>query len=841
MLRSAGRFARLWPFVGRDDELERLLLARDDATCSGAVISGPAGVGKSRLARELLSATAQRGAATEWVQATRTAATIPLGAFAELVPEGARSDDRLQLLRGSVEALRERAAARPLVVGIDDAHLLDAASAALVLHLAATGTAFVVATVRSGEPPPDSVIALWKDAGAARLELQHLSEEETGALLEAVLDGSVEQDVKRWAFSVSEGNALYLRELVTGAVESAALVRDGDWWRLRRRPTVAPALVELIGGRMAGLSAQERDAIELVALGEPLPLEVVVGLTGSAPLAALEARHLITADAPTDGGVVRVAHPLYGEVVRGGLSTIRAMELRRALATALQERGLETPGEALRVATWLHGAGAPVPTPLLLQAAWQATQYGDADLGAELAERAVQAGAGFEAALLLAHAHVVRKDFERAEALLAELEDQIPDRHAALGYIWERGVNVLCWGLKRPDAARALLERAMTWEDGAEDWIRMLGPMRLTVTALTAGWQALVALGEEILDDPELEPESRRQLIYGHAGGLFFVGRTAEAVEVADSVRVPIPLRDDFDDQTLIIQAAVRIESGRDWPLLRARLLDLERRAVIADDRAAMGSTALMLAGLSVMRGEPERAWAHEAVARLERRDRAGLLPTAHAISAMVARLAGDPEATIAAAAQMEVALGGQEPLINQLPYVVAARAARAVAEGDLQRAQRIFLDGVEQFPESPMYRGWFLYEAVRAGADPAAIADALEHAAGQTDAPLTRTYARHVGALAAADAAALADAAATFTRIGARQFAAEATAHAADLSGAPQLTAREQEIVALAAAGASNAQIAEQLGLSVRSVETHLFRAMKKLGVTSRSDLQPQ
>jgi DNA-binding NarL/FixJ family response regulator len=763
------------------------------------------------------------------------------------------------------------------VVGVDDAQLLDAASAALVLHLAATGTAFVVATVRSGEPPPDSVIALWKDAGAARLELQHLSEEETGALLEAVLGGPVEQDVKRWAFSVSEGNALYVRELVTGALDSGALVHDSGWWRLRRRPSVAPALVELIGGRMAELDPEERGAIELVALGEPLPLELVVGLTGSGPLAALEARNLITADAPTEGGAIRVAHPLYGEVVRDGISTIRAMELRRSLAGALQERGLQTPGEALRVATWLHQAGAQVDTSLLLQAAWQATQYGDADLGAQLAERAVKAGAGFQASLLLAHAHVVRKDFERAETLLAALEDQIPDRYSALGYIWERGVNVLCWGLKRPDEARALLERAMTWEGGASDWIRMLGPMRLTVTALTAGWQALVALGEEILDDPDLDPESRRQLIYGHAGGLFFVGRTQEAVEVADSVTIPIPLRDDFDDQTLIIQAAVRIESGRGWPQLRARLVDLERQAVVADDRAAMGSTALMLAGLSVMRGVPERRWAHEAVARLERRDRAGLLPTAHAISAMMARVDGDMPAVRDAVAHMEVALGGEEPLINQLPYVVAARAAGALADGDAARAQQVFRDGVEQFPESPMYRGWFLYEAVRAGADPRSVLHELERAAQETDAPLTRTYAEHVRALAAGDAEGLVEACEAVGRIGAVLFSAEAAAHAAAVHGAagradsarrasataarlmeasgaaptaplraarsdaPELTAREREIVALAAGGASNAEIAERLVLSVRTVETHLFRAMKKLGVSSRADLTPQ
>jgi DNA-binding CsgD family transcriptional regulator len=492
------------------------------------------------------------------------------------------------------------------------------------------------------------------------------------------------------------------------------------------------------------------------------------------------------------------------------------------------------------------------------------------------ARRAVAAGGGFPAALLLARALIVTKRFDEAEALLATLEDDVPDRWAALGYIWERGVNVLCWGLKRPDAARALIERAMAWEGGTPDWHRLLAPMRLTVTALTDGWEALVALGEEILADPALDPEVRRQLIYGQAGGLFFVGRTADAMALADEVEIRVPLRDDFDDQTLIIQAAIRLESGRDWDGLERRLEQLEREAVGADDRLAAASTAMMLAGLSVQRGTPaaDLRWAHEAVRRLERRDRAGLLTTAYAITAMLCRVAGDAEGAIAAAARMERELGGDEPLINQLPYVICARACRALMAGDAREAQRILVAGVDQFPEGPGYRTWFRFEAVRAGADPRAHATSIASAAALTDAPLAAAQARHVVALAAGDGAELLEAGADFAAIGGLLWAAESAGGAAaafaaqgredsarravaqarrllEACGAAPtpplaavgaqddvLTVREREIVALAAAGAGNAEIAARLVLSVRTVETHLYRAMQKLGVGSRADL---
>jgi two-component system response regulator NreC len=54
----------------------------------------------------------------------------------------------------------------------------------------------------------------------------------------------------------------------------------------------------------------------------------------------------------------------------------------------------------------------------------------------------------------------------------------------------------------------------------------------------------------------------------------------------------------------------------------------------------------------------------------------------------------------------------------------------------------------------------------------------------------------------------------------------------------ATQLTTREREVMARVAEGYTNSQIAEQLRLGVKSVETHRSRVMEKLGLTSRADL---
>lgn len=154
-------------------------------------------------------------------------------------------------------------------------------------------------------------------------------------------------------------------------------------------------------------------------------------------------------------------------------------------------------------------------------------------------------------------------------------------------------------------------------------------------------------------------------------------------------------------------------------------------------------------------------------------------------------------------------------------------------------------------------------------------MADRLAELAGQVDGPRAPAAAAHAAALAADDGAALHAASVQLETMGALLLAADAAAHAvaahtrhgqrgsahaagarahrlaqacegartpalATLAAPLPLTAREREIVTLAAGGLSNRQIADRLVVSVRTVEGHLYRACAKLGVSDRSELAP-
>jgi DNA-binding NarL/FixJ family response regulator len=66
--------------------------------------------------------------------------------------------------------------------------------------------------------------------------------------------------------------------------------------------------------------------------------------------------------------------------------------------------------------------------------------------------------------------------------------------------------------------------------------------------------------------------------------------------------------------------------------------------------------------------------------------------------------------------------------------------------------------------------------------------------------------------------------------------FVARARAEPADVYDT--LTTREREILQLAAEGGTNAQMAERLSISARTVEKHRANAMRKLGLRNHTDL---
>lgn len=194
------------------------------------MLVGPAGSGKTRLASELLAAAERGGSATARAAATRATSRLPFGAFAPLLPDEPASgsvEHRAAFLSQCCAEVAERAEGRRLVLLVDDAHLLDEASAALTHQLAVTGSAFVLTTMRAKSAAPDAIVALWKDGFAERHDLGPLSAQAVEALLVHVLGGPVEAATVAGLVSRSKGNPLFVRELVLAALASGALSRMG--------------------------------------------------------------------------------------------------------------------------------------------------------------------------------------------------------------------------------------------------------------------------------------------------------------------------------------------------------------------------------------------------------------------------------------------------------------------------------------------------------------------------------------------------------------------------------------------------------------------------------------
>ncbi|MEY2434541.1 MAG: hypothetical protein QOC92_4266, partial [Acidimicrobiaceae bacterium] len=303
------------PFIGRTAELGRLLTVLDDAIRSRrarlVTIVGSPGVGKTRLARELRTAAAARARVIEMrcdpaagqtfgplAEALRSAASLDeeatpetiVAALAALLDEDEPDRDRIAARAGALlgagepglpeetfwavrRLVENTARVRPVVMFFDDIHWAEPLLLDFVDHLVEWIRDAPVLLVATARPEVREVRpALVEEGGrvSAVIHLEGLPVEESRRLACELLGAAAlpEPLLERLA-ATSEGNPLFVGELVRMLVDDGALRRQGDEWiaTVDLQEIELPLTIHaLLGARIDRIGAGERAVLEVASV-----------------------------------------------------------------------------------------------------------------------------------------------------------------------------------------------------------------------------------------------------------------------------------------------------------------------------------------------------------------------------------------------------------------------------------------------------------------------------------------------------------------------------------------------------------------------------------------------
>jgi tetratricopeptide (TPR) repeat protein len=525
--------------VGRESEMVRLgaaLAAASGGESRTVVVTGEAGLGKTRLAADVRRIAAERGMASMWGNCSEVELSLPYLPFLEAVGNHLVQAD-LPALRRQLSAnhrelawlfpqleLEElprdpadpvqgklrlyeavlallRACARPngLLLILENLHGADASSRELLEYLVRRlhgAPVMLMATCRldglERRHPLMLTIEHWRRAGLAeRIDLTPLTADHVGQMVRATVGvEAVGLEVRRLLRARTEGNPFVLEEILKEALDRGAVSRHGPAWRheslqrLRLPRTVRDSVL----GRLADLPDEAAEVLRCASvLGRSFDYPLLVAISGCEPSqvrAALRTcvqQQLLEED-PDVEGHYRFRHSLTREAVYDDLLVPQRQELHAAAAEALRGR----PGTpAVELCQHLLAAGREQEAaPLGLAAAEQAERthaYRDA---ARLYERVlplVDEEARPDLLCRMGMAHLLGGDTASAERHLSEgvrALDSLGRSRAAAGYrVW---LGRCHWERHRPDmavaeyeAARAQLEPEGSSEDLALAYVRL--------------------------------------------------------------------------------------------------------------------------------------------------------------------------------------------------------------------------------------------------------------------------------------------------------------------------------------------------------------------------------
>ena len=685
-----------------------------------------------------------------------------------------------------------------------------------------------------------------------------------------MLGGPLEELSANVIWSQSGGNPLFLRHMVEAALEAGTLSEVNGVWQLRGATMVSPGLATLLENRFDDADPEAVTVLRLLALCEPLDIDALVELAGEQAIDAAETANLIRIDRDGSALAARISHPLYGDVVRRQIGTASARMLRGQIVTVLNRREPTSAAGRIRLAELYLDSDQTADTGLLVAAAKDAVSLANAPLGERLARTAFEREYGMRAAHLLSRALLWQGRPREADEILARFD---PDD-------LDEGQLVL-WGIPRASIVFWSLGEATRAEEVMQVLRSRVGNpiLRPMVDAADAAFAVFenrlpegMAMAEAVLANPDAPEQAVETAAFAAGLSMPFAGRGGEFAAIAERC---------FDTQKStdgLIRMMARY--GEVLALVYIGELDkAEKRAVAYGEFSSSGEflgwaiAKFMTGVVAIYRGRFAEAvpTIEQALAALNAENSLPWRLPGRLLLARAYAGSGRPDDADRVLAEAAEHTGPRVALFN--PQVLVVKAWIAAARGGGRRAAELARAAADAAHRSGQYavEAEALHDAARFG--DRKLTHRLQSLAAIVDGPLPQLYARHAKALADSDGDALDAVSIDFEQAGLLLSAADAAAQAAGIheqrnarrreiesvtratrlaascggASSPAIrgaarplpvTARELEVAELVAAGLSNREIAEQLSVSVRTVEGHVYRACLKLGVSDRDGL---